>query len=173
MTGNERDVRQAHGGSVTDPAWEDVLRAGMESDPESGASGSVEPELAVARLLLHAGAPAELGEARRDAVWREIDGALTPIPWWRRRAWVWGAPALAAASAVVLVVMLQPGRPPPTSPLAAAPGQAIAVQLEGQFAMLAPAARADVARSVDTSRGSMRGTLLAMAQDAETIGGAP
>jgi hypothetical protein len=151
--------------AVTDPAWEAELRAGLEAD---GGGGSVEPELAIARLLLHARAPAELTMAREDAAWRAIEGDITPVPWWRKRVLLWGAPALAAAAAVVLVVVLRPeaGKP--------ATGGA-ADLLEQQFAVLAPSARAEVARDVDGHRGRLRGELVAMAQaDARAVqGGAP
>lgn len=161
--------------TVTDPEWETELRAGMAED---GDVGSVEPELAVARLLLHARAPAELTMARQEMIWREIDGAIAPLhagPWWKRIKLVWAAPAVAAAAAVVLVVVLQPESPSDTAPpkLAATDAKSIAVQLENQFAVLAPGARADVARRVDASRGNMRGDLLAMAQGSGTQGGAP
>ncbi len=165
MTGEHRDA------AVTDPNWEDELRAGMAQD---GDVGSVEPELAIARLLLHAHAPAALTTAGHDAIWRQIDGAIAPVPWWRRTAVLWGGPLLAAAAAVVLVVALRPDTPAANPPsVAVASGDAIAAQLENQFAALAPGARANVARRVEVSRGSMRGDLLAMARGGGTQGGAP
>jgi hypothetical protein len=46
--------------------------------------------------------------------------------------------------------------------------------LATQFEILAPAAREDIARSVDDGRGTMRGDLLALAVgDGKTVGGAP
>jgi hypothetical protein len=151
--------------AVTDPAWEAELRAGLEAD---GGGGSVEPELAIARLLLHARAPAELMTAREDAVWSDVEAGITPLPWWRRRALLWGGPALAAAAAVVLVVMLRPDEHEH------ARGGA-ADLLEQQFAVLAPEARAVLAKDVDGHRGRLRGDLIAMAQaDARSVqGGAP
>lgn len=163
---------EQHDWAVTDPRWEDELRAGMEAE---GEAGSVEAELAVARLLLHARAPAELSAARQDAIWEALDGAIAPAPWWRRSRWVWGGPLLAAAAAVVLVVVLKPDADPPGLPqgAVAAEAKSMADELEGQFAVLAPGARADVARRVDTSRGNVRGELLAMARGSGTHGGAP
>ncbi|MBC8067995.1 MAG: hypothetical protein IAG13_06640, partial [Deltaproteobacteria bacterium] len=127
-----------------------------------------EPELAIARLLLHARAPAELMMAREDAVWGDVEAGITPLPWWRRRAMLWGGPALAAAAAVVLVVMLRPGEREHA-------GSGAADLLEQQFAVLAPEARAVLAKDVDGHRGRLRGDLIAMAQaDARSVqGGAP
>lgn len=168
MTGEQQDR------AVTDPRWEDELRAGMAAE---GDAGSVEPELAALRFLLHARAPAELGDARQDAIWREIDAAIAPVPWWRRRLWIWGAPVLAAAAAVLLVVALRPDATTDSgsarSPSVARVDGSLAEQLEGQFAALAPGARATVARRVDASRGNLRGELLAMARGGGTQGGAP
>ncbi len=157
---------------MTDPAWEDELRAGMAED---GGAGSVEPELAMLRLMLHARAPAELSAAREDAIWGAIDGAIAPVPWWKRSAWIWGAPIAAAAAAVLVVVLVRPGPSTTDAPeIATAESKGMAAQLENQFAMLAPSARANVARKVDASRGDMRGQLIAMAQtQGGTHGGAP
>jgi hypothetical protein len=51
----------------------------------------------------------------------------------------------------------------------------MAATIEAQFAMLEPGARAEVARSVDAGRSSLRGELLAsaIAADGRTMGGAP
>jgi hypothetical protein len=162
MTGDERPE------AVTDPAWEAELRAGQEAD---GGAGSVEPELAIARLLLHARAPAELVMAREDAVWADIHAGIAPVPWWRSRVLRWGGPALAAAAAVVLVMMLRPDAKH------GATGGA-ADLLEQQFSVLAPAARTDIARNIDGERGRMRGELIAMARSdgragQQDQGGAP
>jgi len=178
MTGTKPDTHDSaplwpQGGAVTDPAWEDELRAGMADD---GGAGSVEPELAALRLLLHARAPAELAAAREDAIWGAIDRATAPVPWWKRLPSIWIAPAAAAAAAVLVVVLMQPKPQPNTDAPEIATGdrKTMAEQLENQFAMLAPNARANVARKVDVSRGNMRGQLIAMARtEGGTHGGAP
>jgi hypothetical protein len=180
MTGRNPDTH-AERGAVTDPdhfaGWEEELRAGMEAE---GESGSVEPELAVLRMMLHARAPAELTAAREDAIWSAIDREATPLPWWKRLRLVWIAPVAAAAAAVLVVVLVQPTQQPTDgTTIAGVDRKAMAEQLEGQFAMLAPNARANVARKVDVSRSNMRGQLIAMAQttagskDDGTHGGAP
>lgn len=172
--------REVQHDAVTDPVWEQELRAGMEAE---GESGSIEPELAIARLLRHAHAPAELGDAREGAIWREIAGRLdevspVAVPWWRRLStpWVW-APATAMAAAAVLFLVT---RPPTTTPgvdapprIATADTKSMAAQLEGQFAALAPSARAKVAQRVDASRGDVRSSLLAKASAMPTGEGAP
>jgi hypothetical protein len=162
MTAEHRPEKGAD--AVTDPGWEAELRAGLEAD---GGGGSVEPELAIAKLLLHARAPSELAMAREDLVWSEIDHALAPTPWWRRRVVLWGGPMMAAAAAVALVLVMRddPHRPHTGGS---------ADLLEQQFAVLAPAARAEVAKNVDDQRGRLRGDLIAMARaSAGTQGGAP
>jgi hypothetical protein len=176
---------EAQRDAVTDPAWEQELRAGMEAD---GDVGSVEPELAVARLLRHAHAPAELGDATETAIWREIAGRLdeiTParVPWWRRgarpltRPWI-VAPVAAMAAAAVLFLVTRPQ--PSGSSGAGAPvhtassgARELAAQLEQQFAVLAPGARASVADRVDDSRSDVRSSLLAKAAATPTGQGAP
>lgn len=179
MTGDARHE------AVTDPVWEQELRAGMEAD---GEVGSVEPELAIARLLRHAHAPAELGDAREGAIWREIADRLDEVapvarPWWRRawsplsKPWIWG-PAVAMAAVAVLVLVNRPVPPSPDASPAevardAREKKSMAAQLEGQFVALAPTARASVARRVDASRGEMRSTLLAQARALPTGEGAP
>ena len=162
MTAEHRPEEGA--AAVTDPSWEAELRAGLEAD---GGAGSVEPELAIARLLLHARAPAELAMTREDLVWSDIERGITPAPWWRRRVVLWGGPVLAAAAAVVLVVVM---RPDPQRPHTSGSADL----LEQQFAVLAPAARAEVAKNVDDQRGRLRGDLIAMARaSGGTQGGAP
>lgn len=176
MTGRNPDTHADARGAVTSPEWEDELRAGMEAE---GEAGSVEPELAVLRMLLHARKPAELAAAREDAIWSAIDGAITPVPWWKRLPIIWIAPAAAAAAAVLVVVLVQPKPQPSTDAptIATTDRKAMAEQLEGQFELLAPNARANVARKVDASRSNMRGQLIAMAQakdgDGGSHGGAP
>lgn len=167
--------------SALDPAalgWEDELRAGAAQDAgdteaQGGSAhvGSVEPELAVVRLLLHARAPSELSAAREDALWSEISRAITPVPWWRRRALLWAAPAIAAAAIVVFVMPRGPQAPTRTA--------GSAELLEQQFSLLAPAARAEQAHAVDDARGSVRARLLTealatpTAVGASSVGGAP
>jgi hypothetical protein len=171
MTGRNPDTHANERGAVTDPQWEAELRAGLEQE---GEAGSVEPELAALRLLLHARAPAELAAAREDAIWGAIDRVIAPVPWWKRLPMIWIAPAAAAAAAVLVVVLMQPKPQIDTPEIATADRKAMAEQLESQFAMLAPNARANVARKVDVSRGNMRGQLIAMAQsESGTHGGAP
>lgn len=167
--------------AVTDPVWEQELRAGMDAE---GDAGSVEPELAVARLLRHAHAPAELSDARETAIWREIAGRLDEaapvrVSWWRRLSQPWiVAPAAAMAAAAVLFLVT---RPPTSGPggadraprTASADAGELAAQLEGQFAVLAPGARAAVAERVDDSRSDVRSSLLAKAAATPTGQGAP
>ena len=162
MTAEHRPEQGAD--AVTDPEWEAELSCGLEAD---GGGGSVEPELAIARLLLHARSPAELAMAREDLVWSEIERGIAPAPWWRRRVVLFGGPLLAAAAAVALVVVMRDDSQRP------GPGGS-ADLLEQQFAVLAPAARAEVAKSVDDQRGRLRGELIAMARaNGGTQGGAP
>lgn len=165
--------------AVTDPVWEQELRAGMEAE---GESGSIEPELAIARMLRHAHAPAALGDARETAIWREIAGRLdevapASVPWFRRLPtfWIWG-PAAAMAAAAVLFLVTRPTPPTPDGrapKIAVADSKSMAAQLEGQFAVLAPGARAKVAQRVDVSRGDVRSSLLAKATATPTGQGAP
>lgn len=166
--------------SALDPTaggWEDELRAGAaqaagEAQDEGGSAhvGSVEPELAVVRLLLHARAPAELSAAREDALWSEISRTIAPVPWWRRRAVLWAVPALAAAALVVFVM--------PTMRRERASTAGSAELLEQQFSLLAPAARAERNHAVDDARGSVRARVLTEALATPTgaqgsVGGAP
>ena len=166
---------------VLDPAWEDALRAGQA---EEGLAGSVEPELAIVRLLAHARAPEHLDDAALHRAWGAIDDAIAgpaKVPWWKR-PWtlVGGTAAVAAAAAVVLVVVLPGPRTggegvggSASGPVADLGGQVDA--LERQFQILAPGARDRVARSVDEDRGKMRDDLLAMAlkSGSGSMGGAP
>lgn len=176
----QRGPRGAKGTGVLDPAWEDALRAGQAED---GLSGSVEPELAIARLLAHARAPEGLGDDRLDRTWGAIDDALeaaAPVPWWRRPWTLVGGTA--AVAAVVLVIVVPGPRPGDdgrdltgggAGPIAELGGQADA--LERQFQILAPGARDRVAHAVDEDRSKMRDDLLAMAlkSGSGTLGGAP
>lgn len=157
---------------VLDPAWEDELRRGQEAE---GEAGSLEPELAVLRLLRHARAPEELAPAELDRLWSsELAPALAPTPWYRRK-WLWGGlPAVAAAAVVVIVVVRAPE---PDAPAAGAPQvarselQASAASmsqvLAQQFAQLEPGARRDLDTRVDDGRSLLRQELLAMSHGAE------
>ena len=150
---------------VLDPSWEEALRAGQEQD---GAAGSVEPELAVLHLLRHARAPEALADAELDGLWRELEDATSPAPWWRRPWILWGAP-IAAAAAVLVIVLRGPGEPVETDSLGTgAPRVAIAEPstsklLAQQFAILEPAAREALDANVDVGRGALRGQLLGAA----------
>jgi hypothetical protein len=171
MTGHERERPSAATRSTgpASPAWEAELRAGLEAD---GGSGSVEPELAYARLLVHAHRVEALDDADELRLWSDIERSIAKAPWWKRRWFAIGAPAaLAAGIAAALVVVL---RPPATT----TDGEGLASSadlLEQQFELLAPKARAEVTRTVDAGRGELRGELIAMAMSAgtRTQGGAP
>jgi hypothetical protein len=163
-------------GGVLDPKWEDALRAGQDAE---GGAGSVEAELAVAHLLRHARAPEVLGEQALASVWEQLESQLEsarPSPWWRRGWVLWGGTVATAAAAAAILVIVWPGGsaqgPADPQPLVAA--KSPAQTLERQFELLAPAARAQLGRTVDASRGSMRGDLLGLATNAgKTAGGAP
>ncbi len=161
---------------VLDPHWEAVLRAGQR---EEGGAGSVDAELAVIRLFRHAAAPEVLEPEAMDAVWSELEPDVTQTPWWRKLFdWKVAATGAAVAAAAAVVVIAWPGdgapTPPPRDEIAAASPAMMGAQLQTQFEILAPGARASVAKDVDASRGSVRRELLtfAAAQD-KTIGGAP
>ncbi len=148
---------------VLDPSWEDALRAGQEED---GGAGSVEGELAVLHLLRHVRAPEHLPEAALEQVWRDVDGAITPTPWWRRSWVLWGAPVAVAAAALFVVLRgpgdIQPGGElPGESGGQAQPMVAMSITLEQQFAALEPEARSTLNHRVDDGRGALRGRLLA------------
>ena len=171
MTGNERE--RPHAGAPAGPAhpeWEAELRAGLEAD---GGSGSVEPELAIARLLVHAHRLESLDDESASRIWTDIDRVLRPAPWWKRRWFTVAAPAgiAAAMAAVFIVVIVRPDpRRDPKGDVASS-----ADLLEQQFDLLAPKARAEVSRTVDAGRGQLRGELIAMAmaEGGRTHGGAP
>jgi hypothetical protein len=164
-------------GGVLDPRWEDALRAGQDAE---GGAGSVEAELGVAHLLRHARAPEVLGEQGLESVWAEIATELErarPLPWWRRGWIVWGGTVATAAAAAAILVVVWPGHPEgsdgtgdPPRVAAKSPAQT----LERQFELLAPAARAQLGRTVDASRTNLRGDLIGLATSAgKTAGGAP
>ncbi len=155
--------------NVLDPAWEDALRAGQQQE---GEAGSLDRELAVIHLLRHARAAEEMPETSLNELWTEIEGTIRPVPWWRRKWVLWGAP-VAAAAAVMLVVFTGDG---PTTPnmQAGAPSTGVAdsagtsLILEQQFAQLEPGARQVLATRVDRSRGQLRSQLLADARGLAT-----
>lgn len=161
-----------------DPHWEAVLRAGQRED---GGAGSVDAELAVVNLFRHAVSPEVLEPAAMDAVWAELAPDVTQTPWWKKLFdWrvVATAAAVAVAAAAAVVVVAWPGEgtptPQPTEEIAAASPAMMGAQLETQFEILAPGARASLAKDVEQSRGSVRSELLSLATSQDkTIGGAP
>ncbi|HET6585966.1 MAG TPA: hypothetical protein VFG69_21060 [Nannocystaceae bacterium] len=170
MTGRERQRPSGDAPStVTAPEWEAELRAALETE---GGSGSVEPELAIARLLAHAGRVEELDARAESRIWSDVERGIAPTPWWRRRWIAIAAPAglAAAAAAVLVIVIAQPDRGRKSDRVATS-----ADLLEQQFELLAPSARAEVSRTVDAGRGELRSDLIAMAMasDGRTHGGAP
>ncbi|MDC0718465.1 hypothetical protein [Nannocystis bainbridge] len=169
------EIDRAAARGVLDPAWEDELRRGQEAE---GETGSIEPELAMLRLLRHARAPEALTAGELDKLWSgELAPALTPTPWWRRR-WLWGAVPAVATAAVVMVVIRGPEPQPQASVTAAAApmepgllqpatatataGPSTAQLLAQQFAQLEHDARRDLDDRVDDDRGLLRQDLLAM-----------
>lgn len=186
MSADDTPATEARRGAVLDPQWEVALRAGQAAE---GEQGSVEDELAIIHLLRHARAPQPLDDAALDRVFGEIDQASRPVAggWraWLRQPWLLGGAVAAAAAAVLVVVWpdesATPGgggggqvavRDPDPDPVE--PG-GMAATIEAQFAMLEPGARAEVARSIDAGRSSLRGELVASAirADGRTQGGAP
>jgi len=175
---------------VLDPAWEDELRAGQEQD---GGAGSVDEELAALHLLRHLREPEALSPGDLDAIWRSMEPQLRPKPWWQRAWFFVGAPALASAAALLLVLATpssevesegprvadasspassesapraaadETGTPQP-SPDAALSASASALVLEQHFAALEPGARRKLAGRVDVRRAQARGDLLARAR---------
>lgn len=177
MTAHD-DERSGSGtpGGVLDPAWEDALRSAQEVE---GGAGSVEAELGIVHLLRHARAPERVGDDALASVWAEIESELAearPLPWWRRGWVVLGGTVAAAAAAAAILVVVWPG---PEGPGEGEPrvarGESPAATLERQFELLAPAARAELGRTVEASRGSMRHELLGLATGSagKTVGGAP
>jgi len=130
--------------------WEAELRAGQAQ--EAGAGGSVEPELAIVRLLRHSASPASLDAEALDRGWRELRAAFVserPRPWWRRGEVVVGALGLVAAAAVVVFFFV------PRRTQEAPVGDTVAL-LEQQFASLAPQAMAGRRARVDVERAQLR-----------------
>lgn len=169
MTARNTEQKAPRSRGVTDPAWEDELRAGQQAE---GEAGSVEAELAIVRLLRHARAPDELDAAALDRMWSsEIAPAIAPAPWWRRR-WLWGAVPAVAAAAVVMIVVVggpkdQPAQSAGRTPAAGEALPSTAELLAKQFAQLEPAARADLDATVDDGRDALRHELLAMSRGGE------
>ncbi|MEZ4381024.1 MAG: hypothetical protein R3A79_06730 [Nannocystaceae bacterium] len=179
----QRTPRDPAPRQVLDPAWEDELRAGQEQD---GGAGSVEDELAALHLLRHLREPEALDAAALDGIWASIEPEVTPKRWWQRAWFVVGAPALAGAAALLLVLrtpgvgdevdggaprVASESLPAPVAPAgdaAAAPktasASASALLLEQNFAILEPGARLALAGRVDADRASARSELLARAR---------
>jgi hypothetical protein len=191
MPADDTPATEARRGAVLDPQWEVALRAGQAAE---GEQGSVEDELAVLHLLRHARAPQPLDDAAFDRIHEQMVelGELRPAAasgWraWLRQPWVLGGGAALAAAAVVLVVVVSGPEPTPDpghgGQLAqrdhaqgvGLAGDGMAATIEAQFAMLEPGARAEVERSIDQGRSSLRGELVAsaIAADGRTMGGAP
>jgi hypothetical protein len=190
MPADDTPATEARRGAVLDPQWEVALRAGQAAE---GEQGSVEDELAVLHLLRHARAPQPLDDAAFDRIHEQMVelGELRPAAasgWraWLRQPWVLGGGAALAAAAVVLVVVVSGPEPTPDpghggqlaqrDPIAGEPDSlGMAATIEAQFAMLEPGARAEVERSIDQGRSSLRGELVAsaIAADGRTMGGAP
>lgn len=186
MSADDTSATEPRRGAVLDPHWEVALRSGQAAE---GEQGSVEDELAVIHLLRHARGPEPLSDAALDRVLGELEAATRPAAagWraWLRQPWLLGGAMAAAAAAVVVVLVADPGSTPTPDPggqvavrdsaePAAEPGD-MAATIEAQFAMLEPGARAEVARSIDAGRSSLRGELLtaAIRADGRTVGGAP
>jgi len=169
MSGHERERPTTPSGPA-DPAWEAELRAGLEAE---GGEGSVEPELEIARLLVHAARVETFDDAAAAKLWTDIERGIAPVPFWRRRWFTVSAPAaLAAAAAVILVLAI--GKSP--KPGAEGGVASSADLLEQQFELLAPAARSEVTRTVEAERAELRGDLVALAitqGTSRTHGGAP
>jgi hypothetical protein len=170
MTGHERERPTTGARGPANPDWEAELRAGLEED---GGSGSVEPELAIARLLVHAHRVEAFDDADASRLWADVAKAISPVPWWKRRWFTIAAPAaVAALVAAVLVVVVVPARKHARERSDVASSADL---LEQQFELLAPKAREEVSRTVDAGRGQLRGELIAMAmsEGGRTQGGAP
>jgi hypothetical protein len=171
MTGQDRERANAGKGPAgpADPEWEVELRAGLEAD---GGVGSVEPELAIARLLVHAHRTEAFDDADAARIWTDIERGVAKPPWWKRRWFAVAAPAAVAAAvaAALVLVIVPPVREGGRGDVASS-----ADLLEQQFEVLAPKARAEVSRTVDAGRGQLRGELIAMAMSEGTrsLGGAP
>jgi hypothetical protein len=185
MAADDTTATEPRRGVVLDPHWEVALRSGQAAE---GEQGSVEDELAVIHLLRHARAPQPLDDAALDRVLGQVEQASRPVGggWraWLRQPWLLGGAVAAAAAAVLVVVVSDPGgKPTPDQggqvagrdPVPEADAGALAATIEAQFAMLEPGARAEVARSIDAGRSSLRGELVAEAirADGRTQGGAP
>ncbi|MCB9700403.1 MAG: hypothetical protein H6711_00770 [Myxococcales bacterium] len=98
---HDRKARKDAPRQVLDPAWEDELRAGQEQE---GEAGSVDAELAVLHLLRHVREPEAIAAPDLDALWRSIEPAITPLRWYQRAWFFWGASAVVGATAVLLVL---------------------------------------------------------------------
>ena len=177
MTAHDEQRNGQSPGTVLDPTWESILRAGQEAD---GGAGSVDAELGVVHLLRHARRPEALGDEGLASVWGELESELDrerPVPWWRR-GWVIFAGTLttaAAAAAILVVVWPGPHEGGAVGDPLVARAESPAAALERQFGLLAPGARAELGRTVDASRTTLRGELLGpiAAESGKTIGGAP
>ena len=186
MAADDTSATEPRRGAVLDPHWEVALRSGQAAE---GEEGSVEDELAVIHLLRHARGPQPLDDAALDRVLGRIEQESRPAVggWraWLRQPWLLGGAVAAAAAAVLVVVVVRdPEQPTPNEgggqvavrdPVPAADPGELAATIEAQFAVLEPGARAEVARSVDAGRSSLRGELVAAAirADGRTQGGAP
>ncbi len=156
------------------PDWEAALRRGQAAD---GGQGGVEPELGVLNLLRHAREPAQLSGRELDRVWADVAREVAGVPWWRRPWVMFGAPALAAAAVLAVVLLPGEGVAPPQDGTLADATAGLGAVLQQQFRTLEPVARARVTAAIGDGRGTLRGELLARvtadAEAARTQGGAP
>jgi len=157
------DSRDTADTGVLSEHWEDVLQAGQAM---AGEQGSLEDEIAIARLLRHSVRPEALDERALDSIWRSLEPEMVSVPWWRRIAVVRWTPLLAVAAAGLLVVIARSstdGGVDASEGIIVARYPVGASAFEAQFERLAPRARERVTAEVDVKRAWLRAQLLAQA----------